>query len=137
MLFGGATTPLPSSVVASRHEDARRRDHEPARVASDHQETAVVLPSPERHVHLEGTLEPELAFELAARHGTTFRSRTSTRCVAPTRSPFVDTATGATVLVSERQKAIRDRCTVTLPDPRLHFRVAASMAVARDASQSR
>jgi uncharacterized protein YxjI len=50
---------------------------------------------------------------------------------------FVDTATGATVLVSERQKAIRDRYSVTVPDPRLDFRVAASMAVALDALQSR
>jgi uncharacterized protein YxjI len=50
---------------------------------------------------------------------------------------FVDTASGATVLVSERQKAIRDRYTVTVPDPRLDFRVAASMAVALDALQSR
>ena len=50
---------------------------------------------------------------------------------------FVDTATGATVLVSERQKAIRDRYTVTVPDPRLDFRVAAAMAVALDALQSR
>lgn len=50
---------------------------------------------------------------------------------------FVDTATGATVMVSERQKAIRDRYEVTVPDPRLDFRVAASMAVALDALQSR
>ena len=50
---------------------------------------------------------------------------------------FVDTATGQVVLVSERQKAIRDRYTVTVPDPRLDFRVAASMAVALDALQSR
>ncbi len=50
---------------------------------------------------------------------------------------FVDTATGATVLVSERQKAIRDRYDVTVPDPRVDFRVAASMAVALDALQSR
>ena len=50
---------------------------------------------------------------------------------------FVDSASGATVLVSERQKAIRDRYTVTVPDPRLDFRVAASMAVALDALQSR
>ncbi len=50
---------------------------------------------------------------------------------------FVDTATGAVVLVSERQKAIRDRYAVTVPDPRLDFRVAASMAVALDALQSR
>jgi uncharacterized protein YxjI len=50
---------------------------------------------------------------------------------------FVDTASGATVLVSERQKAVRDRYEVTVPDPRLDFRVAASMAVALDALQSR
>jgi uncharacterized protein YxjI len=50
---------------------------------------------------------------------------------------FTDTASGQTVLVSERQKAVRDRYTVTVPDPRLDFRVAASMAVALDALQSR
>ncbi|SNR63577.1 hypothetical protein [Blastococcus mobilis] len=50
---------------------------------------------------------------------------------------FVDTATGQPVLVVERQKAIRDRYAVAVPDPRLDFRVAASMAVALDALQSR
>jgi uncharacterized protein YxjI len=50
---------------------------------------------------------------------------------------FVDTRTGEKVLVSERRKSIRDRYTVTVPDPRLDFRVAASMAVALDALQSR
>ena len=50
---------------------------------------------------------------------------------------FVDTATGAPVMTSERQKAVRDRYTVTVQDPRLDFRVAASMAVALDALQSR
>ncbi|TFV86367.1 hypothetical protein E4P40_12995 [Blastococcus sp. CT_GayMR20] len=50
---------------------------------------------------------------------------------------FVDTATGQTVMVSERKKAIRDRYDVTVPDPRLDFRVAACMAVALDALQSR
>ena len=50
---------------------------------------------------------------------------------------FVDQETGQVVLVSERQKAITDRYTVTVPDPRLDFRVAASMAVALDALQSR
>jgi hypothetical protein len=50
---------------------------------------------------------------------------------------FVDEATGQVVMISERQKAIRDRYTVTVPDPRLDFRVAASMAVALDALQSR
>ena len=50
---------------------------------------------------------------------------------------FHDTSTGAVVLVSERRKAIRDRYNVTVPDPRVDFRVAASMAVALDALQSR
>src|SRR5688572_31234470 len=50
---------------------------------------------------------------------------------------FVDTSTGETVMVSERQKAMRDRYDVTVPDPRLDFRVAACMAVALDALQSR
>jgi uncharacterized protein YxjI len=50
---------------------------------------------------------------------------------------FADTKTGAPVLTSERAMAIRDRYTVTVPDPRLDFRVAASMAVALDALQSR
>ncbi|MCE5290150.1 MAG: hypothetical protein LLG14_13065 [Nocardiaceae bacterium] len=50
---------------------------------------------------------------------------------------FADTATGQPVMTSERQKAIRDRYTITVQDPRLDFRVAASMAVALDALQSR
>jgi hypothetical protein len=50
---------------------------------------------------------------------------------------FVDTASGRPVLTSERIKAIRDRYDVTVPDPRLDFRVAAAMAVALDALQSR
>ncbi len=50
---------------------------------------------------------------------------------------FVDTATGQPVLSSERRKSIRDRYTVDVPDPRVDFRVAASMAVALDALQSR
>jgi hypothetical protein len=50
---------------------------------------------------------------------------------------FVDSRTGAVVMVSERQKAIRDRYVVTVPDQRLDFRVAAAMAVALDALQSR
>ena len=50
---------------------------------------------------------------------------------------FVDTSTGRPVMVSERHKTIRDRYTVTVLDPRLDFRVAASMAVALDALQSR
>jgi hypothetical protein len=50
---------------------------------------------------------------------------------------FVDTATGQPVLISERRKSIRDRYLVNVPDPRVDFRVAASMAVALDALQSR
>jgi hypothetical protein len=50
---------------------------------------------------------------------------------------FLDSVTGAPVLVSERRKAVRDRYAVTVPDPRLDFRVAACMAVALDALQSR
>jgi len=50
---------------------------------------------------------------------------------------FVDTATGRPVLSSERIPAIRDRYAVTVHDPRLDFRVAAAMAVALDALQSR
>lgn len=50
---------------------------------------------------------------------------------------FTDTATGAPVLVSERRKAVRDRYDVSVPDQRLDFRVAAAMAVALDALQSR
>jgi len=38
---------------------------------------------------------------------------------------------------SQRIPAIRDRYTITVPDPRLDFRVAAAMAVALDALQSR
>lgn len=50
---------------------------------------------------------------------------------------FTDKSTGQLVLTSERKKSIRDRYLVTVPDPRLDFRVAASMAVALDALQSR
>lgn len=50
---------------------------------------------------------------------------------------FVDQPSGQTVMVSERQLAVRDRYDVTVADSRLDFRVAASMAVALDALQSR
>jgi hypothetical protein len=50
---------------------------------------------------------------------------------------FYDNVTGNHVMSSERQFAIRDRYTITVSDPRLDFRVAASMAVALDAFQSR
>lgn len=50
---------------------------------------------------------------------------------------FVDNASGQPVLVSERKKSIRDRYDVTVPDQRVDFRLAAAMAVALDALQSR
>jgi hypothetical protein len=50
---------------------------------------------------------------------------------------FVDKSSNQVVMTSERQKAIRDRYTVTVSDPRVDFRVAAAMAVALDALQSR
>lgn len=50
---------------------------------------------------------------------------------------FTDNATGRPVMTSERKKAVRDRYTITVPDQRLDFRLAAAMAVALDALQSR
>jgi hypothetical protein len=50
---------------------------------------------------------------------------------------FVDTAAGTPVLTSRRVPSIRDRYAVEVPDPRLDFRIAASVAVALDALQSR
>ncbi len=50
---------------------------------------------------------------------------------------FLDSATGQPVLVVERRKSLRDHYDVSVPDARLDFRVAASMAVALDALQSR
>ena len=50
---------------------------------------------------------------------------------------FKDTATGALVMSSERQMSLRDRYVVTVPDERLDFRLAASMAVGLDALLAR
>ena len=50
---------------------------------------------------------------------------------------FIHEGTGQTVMSSQKKIAFRDRYTVTVPDPGLDFRVAASMAVALDALQSR
>lgn len=44
---------------------------------------------------------------------------------------------GQVVLTSERRMSLRDRYTITVPDGRLDGRVAAAMAVALDALQSR
>jgi uncharacterized protein YxjI len=49
---------------------------------------------------------------------------------------FVDTV-GQPVMSVERQFSLRDRYTVTVPDPRLDFRLAAAMAVGLDALMSR
>ena len=65
------------------------------------------------------------------------RASATSGCPSSSTSTSPTTRPGAVVLVSERQKAIRDRYTVTVPDPRIDFRVAASMAVALDALQSR
>lgn len=50
---------------------------------------------------------------------------------------FTDKASGAPVLSSERKKSIRDRYDITVQDRRIDFRLAAAMAVALDALQSR
>jgi uncharacterized protein YxjI len=50
---------------------------------------------------------------------------------------FKDRSTGAVVMTSERQMSLRDRYVVTVPDPRLDFRLAASMAVGLDALLAR
>jgi uncharacterized protein YxjI len=50
---------------------------------------------------------------------------------------FLDRATGQPVMSSERRMSIRDRYDVDVPDGRLDFRLAAAMAVALDALQSR
>jgi hypothetical protein len=51
--------------------------------------------------------------------------------------PGFDDSTGAPVLTSERRRAIRHRYGVTVPDGRVDVRLAAAMAVALDALQSR
>ncbi|GAA2721366.1 hypothetical protein [Cellulomonas aerilata] len=50
---------------------------------------------------------------------------------------FADRGTGAVVMSSERRRALRDRYVVTVPGGVLDGRVAAAMAVALDALQSR
>jgi uncharacterized protein YxjI len=50
---------------------------------------------------------------------------------------FTDKASGAPILTSERQFSLRDRYTVTVPDQRVDFRLAASIAVALDALLAR
>ncbi len=50
---------------------------------------------------------------------------------------FVESAGGQVMMSSERQLSLRDRYVVTVPDPRLDFRLAASMAVGLDALMGR
>lgn len=50
---------------------------------------------------------------------------------------FADKATGAPVLTSERQFSLRDKYTVSVPDQRVDFRLAASVAVGLDALMQR
>ena len=50
---------------------------------------------------------------------------------------FKDQATGELVMSSERQMSLRDRYVVSVPDQRLDFRLAASMAVGLDALLAR
>ncbi|MCA0144440.1 hypothetical protein [Blastococcus sp. LR1] len=50
---------------------------------------------------------------------------------------FTDQRTGQIVLSSHKKIGFRDAYNVTVPNPQLDFRVAASMAVALDALQSR
>jgi hypothetical protein len=51
----------------------------------------------------------------------------------PVHFTFRDASTGAPVLTSERQLSLRDRYTVEVPDTRVDFRLAASLAVGVDA----
>lgn len=50
---------------------------------------------------------------------------------------FTDKATGHVIMTSEKRFALRDFYTVTVPDPRLDFRLAAAMAVGLDALLAR
>lgn len=55
----------------------------------------------------------------------------------PVHFDFVDKQTQQPVMSSERQFSLRDRYTVTVPDTRLDFRLAAAMAVGLDALMQR
>ncbi|WP_218162682.1 hypothetical protein [Pseudonocardia ammonioxydans] len=50
---------------------------------------------------------------------------------------FAEDGGGGVVMSSDRQRSIRDRYDVSVPDPRIDFRLAASVAVALDALQER
>ena len=50
---------------------------------------------------------------------------------------FLDNATGAVVMSSDKQFSLRDRYAVEVPDPRVDWRLAAAVAVALDALLAR
>ena len=58
--------------------------------------------------------------------GTSSPTSATSGCRSSSTSTSSTRPAGRSVLVSERQKAIRDRYDVTVPDPRLDFRVAAA-----------
>ncbi|WP_010224465.1 MULTISPECIES: hypothetical protein [unclassified Pseudonocardia] len=55
----------------------------------------------------------------------------------PFHFDFTEDGGGPLVMTSDRKRSIRDRYDVAVPDPRIDFRLAASVAVALDALQSR
>lgn len=55
----------------------------------------------------------------------------------PVHFDFVETSTGQPLMSSTRQFSMRDKYTITVPDPRVDFRVAAAVAVGLDALMSR
>ena len=55
----------------------------------------------------------------------------------PLHFDFLDRATGVPVMTSERQFSMRDKYTVSVPDQRVDFRLAAAMAVGLDALMQR
>ena len=64
----------------------RGNDHGNPQYPSVDAEFIRALPKAELHMHIEGSLEPELVFALAAKHGVALTYPTSRRCGAPTIS---------------------------------------------------
>ena len=75
-----------------------------------------VLPTAELHLHIEGTLEPELAFALAARNGVAPAARRPRRAArGPTPSPTCSPSSTSTT--SYRGAAAAARTSPTWPTP--------------------